>query len=181
VSPYESQWSFARFLHQALSSYGLKGSNYVIFGSAVMKLHGLKDKIGDIDVFTTPRMYAYLRDRSTFDETYPTKGDPPLLTTRATYRISSMSHATPSGPVTYEVNVFHAWTSRDRWIDVPECWARAERIMSLNCIPLDIVAQQKREAMAIVESWGIPLEGTVWHKHRDDLRICEQAIFQGTV
>lgn len=45
---------FARFLERELAGCGVYGlDGHVIFGSTVMKLHGLKDRIGDVDLFVT--------------------------------------------------------------------------------------------------------------------------------
>lgn len=145
--------SMERMLFE-LCVYPLDG--YVIFGSAVMKLHGLRDDISDIDVFVSQGSYARLRKRGhVWAERRPRAGDPPFL--EATYK----------GTV---VQTFYTWTSREPMIDVCECFDEAERVHSVMTIPLWLCGGHK--------AYSIELHGEHgrWAKHRTDLDIINAAL-----
>lgn len=80
-------------------------SRYTIFGSAVMYLHGLRQKVGDVDLFVTPALYSALRERG-WKEQWPKEGDPPLLECK--FRHMPPAHA------------FYAWKGRGMPINVAE-------------------------------------------------------------
>lgn len=106
----------------------------VLFGSVVMYLHGLREEVGDIDVFVSAYVYAKLRDRNDWIEQYPREGDPPLL-----------EYAPADSLV--PIHAFSQWTKRDTWLDVRRCHALAEDVLHLGrtwrCIPLREVRRHK--------------------------------------
>ncbi len=51
--------------------------SWLLMGSAVLLLHGLRDEVGDIDLFVTPTKWGELIDRGWRWET-PQAGDPPI-------------------------------------------------------------------------------------------------------
>lgn len=58
-----------------------RGASYsktwVVFGSTVMWLHGLRDEVGDVDIWVTPLLWGRLIARGWQWKT-PRAGDPPL-------------------------------------------------------------------------------------------------------
>jgi hypothetical protein len=53
-------------------------NHFVLFGSSTLYLHGLRDEIGDVDMFVTPFLFDTLLLRGWELQT-PAVGDPPLL------------------------------------------------------------------------------------------------------
>ena len=155
---------FARMLRRALCENGIGGcADYVIFGSAVMKLHDLKDEIGDIDVFVSAAMYGRLRESAKIDrwsEKRPRQDDPPFMETH----VGALA-----------VHMFYTWTSRDQWIDAPEAFASAEIVQGLRCIPLELVAFHKTAAVEITRASGRRIAGSPWGKHERDLAVLHRA------
>jgi hypothetical protein len=153
---------FGQYMETVLTRRGIfRIDDYVLFGSAVMKLHGLKDDIGDVDVFVAPRAYALLRDRSAWTERWPREGDPPLLETRAASGL--LLHA------------FYAWAPRDRWMDVPAAFVESEVVHGVYCVPLSHIARHKQEAIATLRAEGVEIAGSPWEKHEHDLALIEKA------
>lgn len=106
------------------------GANVVVFGGAVLLLHGIRDEIGDVDLFITEEAWAHLRVRhgDQWKLQFPTPGDPPLLEWLGGER---------------RVHAFVRWTRRDWWIHVEEAWRRRELVQSWPCAPLDLVRRWK--------------------------------------
>lgn len=153
--------AFGYWLERALVDRGLRGlDDVVVFGSAVMKLHGHKDRIGDVDLFVSQRTFAHLRDDRRWREERPCDSDPPFLATA----VDDVA-----------IHAFYAWTARDPWIDAPDCFAAAERVRGTLCIPLSLVAYHKAAALEIVRRWGTVLEGSPWEKHKHDLAVLAAA------
>lgn len=155
----EIDYDFARGLERVLFCNGLTGyDDPVVFGSTVMRLHGLKDDIGDVDLFVPARTYHRLRSRPHGDwtEERPREDDPPFL-----------SSTLPA--LGLNVSVFHCWTPRDKWLDVPEAVATASRVAGLLCVKLELVARWKYEAVVTTQAAGIKIEGSPWEKHIADL------------
>lgn len=107
------------------------GANVVLFGSAVMMLHGLRETIGDVDLFVRREAWAELAVRGGWRVQFPTMGDPPLLEWRG-------------GPVV--VHAFERWAGRDYWMNVQQAWERRESVQGWPCIPLAMLARWKRDA-----------------------------------
>lgn len=159
----EQQRGFAGDLERRMDELGLYPIDApVIFGSAVMKLHGLREQIGDVDVFVPARTYARLRDRgpgvlrNPWRELRPNPDDPPLLEAQ-------------HGSLVF--HVFWSWTSRDRWLDVPGAVAAAERIHGVWCVPLRLVAFWKQESLRATAALGVEIAGSAWEKHEHDLKL----------
>jgi hypothetical protein len=151
--PKTDQEKFARDLRAAMFDVGLIPlDDPVVFGSAVLKLHGLRDEIGDVDVFVPARVYARLRHSPRWVEQRPQKGDPPLLEAR-------------SDKLDVPFHVFHAWTSRDEWLDVPEAIETSERVRLVRCVRLDVLKRWKKHAL---QDYPEARE-----KHLADLRVLE--------
>lgn len=164
---------FAEGLAWVLAQRGVENPyDFVIFGSAVMKLHGLRDVIGDVDLFVTAPLFAHLRDDHGWTEMRPEPEDPPFL------EVTGIAVADgPVGPhlVGVRYHAFYAWTARDLWISAPDAFAQREVVHGLPCIPLTMVAQHKHEAITLVAMRGIELEGSPWEKHLHDLRVLSDA------
>lgn len=126
---------------------------YVVFGSAVLWLHGIRETIGDVDVFVSPRIWGALADDG-WTVCTPRPDDPSFL------ELDLAPH--PS------LHVFFDWTSRDEWLSVPRCFEVAENVRGVQCVTLEEVAQHKRESFALNE--GDPRH----EKHRDDLAALER-------
>jgi hypothetical protein len=111
----------------------------VLFGSAVLLLHGLRESIGDVDLFVTREAWATLsiKHADRWKVRFPTAGDPPLLEWRA----EKVVHA------------WVRWTSRDTWIQVEDAWRRREAVQGWPCVPLELVRRRNvlGEAMTSLE------------------------------
>jgi hypothetical protein len=111
---------------------------YVLFGSASLIVRGVIDRDpGDIDLFTTKRVWGQLMDRPRWTVTTPNAGDPPMLVGQLTANITA--------------SAFFAW--RDDWldIDVEACLRDAEEVMYdgtiWRCVPLLEARRHKAEAI----------------------------------
>jgi len=161
--------AFAYWLERALANMGVQPfDDAVIFGSAVMKLHGLKEEIGDVDLFVSQRAYDRLR-RQGWVELRPAEHDPPFLEGQS---IITRSLSVRS---VMDFHAFYTWTSRDAWLDVPECFARSERVGGVMAIPLSLVAKHKTEALTHCAKYGIEIPGSPWEKHIADLNTLTEA------
>lgn len=155
----EPNREFAACLERALFTLRiLPLDEHVIFGSAVMRLHRLKDCIGDVDLFVSPRGYARLRDSGLWTEQRPRWDDPPLLESPEMRELGGL-----------RLHAFYAWASRDRWIDAPEAFAKAERVCGVMCVPLELVAFYKQASLELVRYRGLEVAGSPWEKHEHDL------------
>lgn len=56
--------------------------SYVLIGSIVMWLRGIRSGVGDVDVFTDREIYDRLKAREGWCERFPDPGNPPLLERR---------------------------------------------------------------------------------------------------
>jgi hypothetical protein len=155
--------NFGYWVERSLANMGVGPlDGPVIFGSAVMKLHGLKDEIGDVDLFVTPSAYHRLRGQG-WEELRPVPEDPPFL------EAQSIIERTLSAAKVMDFHAFHAWTSRDAWLDLPEAVATAERVCGLMCVRLELVAKWKQEALTWCVKHGVEIPGSPWEKHIADL------------
>jgi hypothetical protein len=136
-------------------AYGL--TDYVLFGSAVLYLHGLRDPetVGDVDVFVSRRVWEHFTDPRfrlgvvpEWSVREPRRGDPPFLL------------STTSPPV----SAFYDWTRRDAWMSPKRCFADAERVRGWNCVSLETLRHHKRHANR-QES-----------KHERDLRVLDYVL-----
>lgn len=146
-------------LRATLGRSWIRWPEAVFFGSVVLKLHGLRQVIGDIDLFVSPMLYADLRTLG-WEEQRPHPTDPPLLERR-----------TP-----LPVHAFYAWTPRDPEVDAGECFRRREDVLGFPCAPLDVIAKHKRQCLDRVRSWGVEVAGSKWEKHEADLALIERAL-----
>lgn len=106
---------------------------YVLFGSAVLYLHGIRDDVGDVDLFVRPEYWERLSARPGWKALVPDVGDPPLLEGR-------VAEAAPAA------HVFYAWSTRDAWVDAGRCFALAEFVGVWPCVPLCEIRRQKQAA-----------------------------------
>lgn len=97
-------------LREELSMADAAESDYVLFGSMPMWFNGLRDAVGDIDVFVTRPVYDRLATKSYWIEQLPREDDPPFL-----------ELAVPP-----PIHVFYAWTSRDKHMNVKRNFAEAQ-------------------------------------------------------
>jgi hypothetical protein len=137
-------------LDQVLALAGAFDSEYVLFGSAVLYLHGVDvgRPPGDVDVFVNRRVWGELLGRTGAAVLTPRAGDPPLLAW-------DLGDDPP-------LHVFYEWTARDAdWMSVRQCFERAESVgirfrdrdavfatytVGWRCIPLELIRQHKRFA-----------------------------------
>lgn len=140
------------------SAYGL--TDYVLFGSTVLYLHGLREpeSVSDVDVFVSRRVFDHLTDPRfrlsvvpEWTQEEPRDGDPPYL----------LSTTTPA------VSAFYTWTQRDAWMSVKRCFDDAERVRGWNCASLETIRHHKRSAYA---------DGLVLEKHLADLRTLDYVL-----
>lgn len=97
--------------------------DYVLFGSAVLYLHGIRsgESVGDIDVFVTRHAWGNLLALDGVRVLTPRAGDPPFLEFHDLCR-------TP-------IHVFYDWTARDGWLSVQECFDTAEDVRGATGYP----------------------------------------------
>jgi hypothetical protein len=142
------------WLHGLLRVVGAAERDYVLFGSAVLWLHGIRDEIGDVDVFVTGRVWGALWDLFQLEDDKqvtvetPRAGDPPFLS------IPLASHP---------IHVFFDWSKRDEWLSVPDAFASAETVGGWRCVPLEMLRAWKATAHA--EN----IDSARHQKHADDL------------
>ena len=128
---------------------GDDGRPWVLFGSMAMWLHGLRDRVGDVDVFASHRLWEQLAESWRVRAPHPT--DPPYL------------ERLVNGVV---VNVFYTWTVRDPEVDARECRRAAELVGGWWCTPLQVIRQHKQK--------GVSHPDPRYAKHRHDIAILDQ-------
>lgn len=129
---------------------------YVLFGSAVMLLHGLRETIGDVDLFVRVEVWAALWRRGWLQRT-PHPLDPPLL------------EAHPPGGLV--VHAFERWRSGDPWVDPARCFRERETVAGWPCAPLEVVREQKAGSVAL---WGADHPANA--KHVRDLELLDEVL-----
>jgi hypothetical protein len=129
--------------------------DYVVFGSTVLLLHGLRLTVGDVDLFVRPWLYRALRDQLGWTELWPGEHDPPMLERH--------------GVAPVPVHAFKAWQQRDPMVDASACFRFAEPHFGMPCIPLWLVRIHKLQALDIVTAMGMDPATTRWAKHIGDI------------
>jgi hypothetical protein len=109
---------------------------WVLFGSAVLLLWGLRDTIGDVDVFAHRGLWDELEYRGWQRHT-PDENDPPFLA------------KTIAG---LDVHAFYDWTRKDPEVDARQCLRAAEAVHGWPCTPLQIIRMHK--AMSLPKHVG---------------------------
>lgn len=159
------------WLHKLFSPHAVADNEYVIFGSAVLYLHGIRDvnSVHDLDVFVSPRVWgALMGDKAATGMTVetPRAGDPPFLE----YKIDTPIH------------FFYAWTPRDaEWITAEECFSTAEIIYrplldfgglrsksEWRCTSLETIRKHKTKA------YSMNVGSARHEKHARDLELIDQ-------
>lgn len=110
----------AQELTEALEYVELPERRFCLFGSAVMYLHGLREMIGDIDVWVTHSLYRTLLNRG-WKEHSPQFFDPPF----AEKRFDGV-----------KVNAFYDWKKRGMQIPIHERLSDPEIVNGWPCQPL---------------------------------------------
>jgi hypothetical protein len=108
---------------------------WALFGSTVLALWGLRNDVGDIDVFVDGSIWRHLDDTGRWTFRCPNPSDPGYLERELKGR---------------PVHAFYAWTSRQPEVDAVQCRRTAQVVNGIPCTPLAIVRMHK--AMAI-EKW----------------------------
>lgn len=124
------------------------GAHYALFGSTVLLLWGLRDRVGDVDVFVAPPVWTALAHRPGWERRTPDPHDPPYLEREL------------DG---YRVHAFYAWTDKDPEVDADQCRRAAELVHGWWCTPLQIIRLHK--AMALPKNIG----SACHEKHRADV------------
>lgn len=118
------------WLAAELAAAGVTTKQRVVFGSTVMLLHGIREDVGDVDLFVTEQAWTALV-KCGWVVRYPRAFDPPLL-------------EWTGGAI--KVHAFVRWTARDDWMNVREAWHEAERVGDWLCVPLELVRRWKLAA-----------------------------------
>lgn len=129
--------------------------DFVLFGSTVLWLHGIRDEIGDVDVFVTRGMWGRIVSLGKLVATVetPRAGDPPYLAVG----------------VHPPIHVFYEWTERDaEWLTVEECFESAEIVGGWPCIPVEMVRKHK----TLAHSHNLGSEAH--EKHARDLALIDE-------
>lgn len=107
---------------------------YVLFGSAVLYLHGIRsaESVGDVDVFVSRRVWGQMLEMEA-DVLTPRAGDPPLLEF-ADLTAGKALHA------------FYGWSARDPWMSVEACFDSAEDVGGWRCASLEVIRGHKAHA-----------------------------------
>lgn len=141
-------------LFVALERVDAQPYEYVLFGSAVLYLHDIRDgdTVGDIDVFVSRRVWGALMAVDGAHVLTPRAGDPPLLE----FRTSPPLH------------LFYEWTSRDaEWITYHECWASAEAVRGWQCASLAEIRRHK------AKSFEMNSDSPLHQKHARDVELID--------
>jgi hypothetical protein len=113
---------------------GVHADNVLVFGSGVMLLHGLRERIGDVDLFVKPATYRWLR-MAGWEEL---RSDKPWAVNDPAY----LEWADSPLPV----HAFVGWTYRDRWLNVDEAWERSHVHDGWRCVDLELLLEWKLNA-----------------------------------
>lgn len=134
----------------------------VLFGSAPMLLAGLRDSIGDIDLFVTPGAWSRLIERGWTSRRGDEAHHPPYLE-----RFGLGEGLT--------VHAFWAWRADEPEIDPWEALCERETVRGWPCIPLELLVKHKRAAGVYRGTGG------VFEKHvRDVQAIVHHLRLQGS-
>jgi hypothetical protein len=139
------------------------GKPYAVFGSLVMLFHGLRDEIGDVDVFAAPSLWEVLANRPPgnglrWSVRIPDPLDPPILEAHA-------------GGLT--VHAFYRWQERDfPAVDADACRQAAEFVHGWWCTPLWLIRQHKAHSLAQPGADTCPRQV----KHRRDLVVIDERL-----
>lgn len=121
----------------AAAGLGVGERPWVLFGSVVLLLYGLRHFIGDVDVFVDPAVSRVLATRPAWTTHTPDPDDPPFL------------ERTVDGET---VHVFADWTSRDPEVSPTHCRAAGVLVHGWWCTPLQIIRMHK--AMSVAKHAG---------------------------
>lgn len=110
---------------------------WALFGSAVLLLYGLRDRIGDVDVFAAPELADILAGGCGWTVRRPDPHDPAFL------------ERVIAGVC---VHVFDDWTVRDPEVSAVQCRATAVLVHGWWCTPLQIIRMHK--AMSVEKHAG---------------------------
>lgn len=97
--------------------------DHVVFGSTVMYAHGLRETIGDVDVFVTRPAWGRLLAQGDAIVQTPKAGDPPLL---------EFDCSDIGGP---PIHVFYDWADSGAWLSIDGCFASAETLPGIPDAP----------------------------------------------
>lgn len=137
------------FLDKTFRWMGVNEDEYVLFGSMGMYFEGLRDEVGDIDVFVTRRVWDKLQHLPNWIEHKPDPNDPPFLV---------LDTKPP-------IHAFYDWTKKSKSMDVARNFAEARTSESgWRYAPLTEVVKWKREAVIL---------GTKAPKHLIDIETIE--------
>lgn len=118
----------ANELREAMEGLKAADRKFCLFGSGVMFLHGLREEVGDLDIFVSHALYAVLQGRG-WVEHRPRMFDPPFL-----------ESSVPGEPT---MNVFAAWKSRGMLIDLDTLLYAPEVVRGWPCQSLQQLCMWK--------------------------------------
>lgn len=111
-----------------LTEPGGPGRPWALFGSAVLKLHGLRERIGDIDVSVDHAVWVYLANHPMWEVRVPDPAHPPYC-------------ARKCGGL--EVHAFYTWQADEPEVDLLTARIHAQLIHGWYATPLRLVRTHK--------------------------------------
>lgn len=122
-------------LNSLLNDVDASEDDYVLFGSIPMWFTGIREDVGDIDVFVRPHIWNKLLSLNEFDIHTPNVADPSFLEYR--------NFKWP------KIHIFYAWNQRDTWMDVERCYRDAvtDERTGWRYAPLTEVTKWKLQAL----------------------------------
>lgn len=145
-------------VREELHAAGAWHGDFVLFGSSVMMLHGLRESVGDIDVFVKPWLWGELVDRGWTWRT-PRAGDPPFAV-----------RAIPGTGV--ETHAFFAWDERHDHGDIVAAAFAGQKVYEgWPCQPLEQLREWKSRLWYDLQ---------VHPKHRTDVDLIDAYLSRAT-
>lgn len=143
-------------LEDALAGDPMRG-NVALFGSVVLERHGLRDRVGDVDLFVSVGLFTRLERRPGWMLEHGEHPGHPVYLVRSEAEL--------------EVHAFYAWRGDEPEVDAQEALDAALDVGPLLYAPLALVRKHKAGALRYVtDRQGIvDYVGTRWEKHLRDL------------
>jgi hypothetical protein len=127
--------TFLSPLGSELRAAAVPASDYVLFGSAVLMLHGIRHVGGDVDVFVTAEAWLTLVNERRWRVHLPRRDDPPF----------AEAHV-----LGVPVHAFYAWDGRHEFGRdiVADAFASRELVQGWPCQSLALLRDWKRNLYA---------------------------------
>lgn len=127
--------TFLSPLERELRAARIAPSEYLLFGSAVLMLHGIRHVGGDVDLFVTPEAWLVLVNERHWRVHVPRPDDPPF----------AEAHV-----LDVPVHAFYAWDGRHEFGRdiVADAFATREDVQGWPCQALELLRDWKRNLYA---------------------------------